>query len=84
MIVGGMMMFLLVNPIFNGTGGTSKGLFDIAADDMGIDNSSGTTMNKMQTTWVFVPWSFVIGGLLFILVDTQRREPYSGHESGPY
>lgn len=73
LIIGGILVYIMINPIFEGTDGNG-GMFGVAERDMGIDNSTGSTLDVMRKTWKIVPWSFVISGFLVIIMDTQRRD----------
>ena len=84
MIIGGIIVFIIVNPIFEGTPG-GKGFFEIGVTDLGIDNSTGSTMWTLQSTWRLVPLSFVIGGIMTIVLSSIRpTEPYPGYAGGSY
>ncbi len=82
MIIGGILIFLMLNVIFEGTHG--DGIFHVAETDMGINNSTGSTLWQMKMTWKLTPWAFIIAGFLTIIFDLQRVEPFPSYEQGYY
>jgi len=71
MIAGGILCYIIVTAVFYGAAG-GTGLVDVAETDLGL--SGDTTFETMKDTWRFVPIALIIGGLLTIVVNAQKRK----------
>ena len=69
--IGGLL-FVVLNVAMEGTG-TGDGILDVAVDDLGI-NASSNEYKLVDTAWKAVPLLIMLGGLLFIIMQSQRKE----------
>ena len=80
MVAGGMLMFILVNVIFEGATESDTGLFAIAENDFGL--AADTTYLTIKNTWQLLPLAFVAGGIITIIINSLFRDYQSGYVGG--
>jgi TRAP-type C4-dicarboxylate transport system permease small subunit len=70
----GMISYIVIHSVFLGTtGNNTTGLFGIAENNLNI-SASDPTYQVVKNTWTYVPLGLIFAGLLFIIINSQRRE----------
>ncbi len=69
----GVLAFVMMGAVFYGVG-DGTGMFDVAEDTLEVTNH--TAYQTVKTTWHWVPLGILISGLLYIIVWSQREQPY--------
>lgn len=68
----GALLYVVLNLVLNGSD-TTDGIFDIALDQ-GWVNTSNNTYKVVSNGWVTVPLAVLLGGFLYLIMQSQRRE----------
>lgn len=70
--IGGLL-YIVLNLVMEGSD-TSDGLIDIAVNQSWV-NTSDNTYKVVAYGWKSVPLAVMLGGFLYLIMQSQRREP---------
>ena len=68
----GALLYVILSLVLTGSD-TSQGLFDIALNQSWV-NESDNTYRVVSLGWQTVPLAIIIGGFLYLIMQSQRRE----------
>lgn len=72
-IFTGVLVWVIMGAVLYGVDG-GTGMFTIAENSLNV--TSHTSYQTVKTIWHLVPIGIMISGLLFMLVWSQRQQPY--------